>query len=109
LRDESTERLAQNELVFRELNERLEAGHWPGDEATALALRCECGHLGCNQLLELTPADYERVRANPRRFVVIAGHERHEVETVVDRIGDYLVVEKRGEAGELAESQDPRE
>lgn len=109
MRDESTERLAQNEMIFRELNERLEAGHWPGDETTVVAFRCECAHLGCNRLLELTPADYERVRANPRRFVVITGHERPEVETVVERIGDYLVVEKRGDSGEIAESHDPRE
>lgn len=107
--DESTERLARNELVFRKLNERLEAGHWPGDDTTDVVFRCECAHFGCNRLLELTPAEYEHVRAHPRRFVVIAGHERTEVETVVDRIGDYLVVEKRGDAGELAESNDPRE
>jgi hypothetical protein len=80
-----------------------------GEEATDVAFRCECGDLGCNLLLELTPADYERVRAHTRRFVVAPGHELPEVETVVDRVGDYVVIEKLGEAGRTAESRDPRD
>jgi hypothetical protein len=107
--DEAEKRVAHNEDVFRELNERIEAGRWPGEEATGVAFRCECGDLGCNLLLELTPADYERVRAHPRRFVVAPGHELPEVETVVDRVGDYLVIEKLDEAGRIAESEDPRD
>jgi hypothetical protein len=59
-------------------------------------------------LVELTPRAYERVRANPRRFVMIAGHEMPEVERVVDRSQGYFVVEKRNEAGVLAEETDPR-
>jgi hypothetical protein len=109
MEDEAKKRIAGNEVVFRELNERIEAGHWPGEEATGVAFRCECGDLGCNLLLELAPADYERVRAHPRRFIVAPGHERPEVETVVDRAGDYLVIEKLAEAGRIAESHDPRD
>jgi hypothetical protein len=89
--DDAQERVAHNENVFRELNERIEAGHWPGDEANGVAFRCECGDLGCNLLLELTPADYERVRAHPRRFVVAPGHEKLDA------------------AGRTAESLDPRD
>jgi hypothetical protein len=107
--EEAEKRVAHNELVFRELNERIEAGRWPGDEASGVAFRCECGDLGCNQLLELAPAAYERVRAHPRRFVVVPGHELPEAETVVERAGDYLVVEKLDAAGRIAESHDPRE
>jgi hypothetical protein len=106
--DETEKRVAKNEGVFREINERIEAGRWPGD-ASGAAVRCECANLGCNLMLELTPADYERVRAHPRRFVVAPGHEAPESEKVVDRAGDYLVIEKLDEAGRIAESQDPRE
>jgi hypothetical protein len=107
--DESKKRVAHNEDVFRKLNERIEAGRWPGDEATGMAICCECGDLGCNLLLEIAPADYERVRADPRRFVVAPGHELPEVERVVERSGDYLVIEKLDEPGRIAEAQDPRD
>jgi hypothetical protein len=103
------QRVGQNEALFREINERIEAGRWPGDESEQLAFRCECSMLGCNHLLELTPAAYERVRANPRRFLLAPGHEIAGVEVVVEREASYLVVEKVGEAGRVAESTDPRE
>ena len=48
------------------------------------------------------------MRADPRRFVMIAGHELPDVETVVERAPDYVVVEKRDEAGETAAAADPR-
>jgi len=52
--------------------------------------------------------EYEAVRANPRRFMVVAGHERLDAETVVERHPEYLVVEKLDQAGETAEENDPR-
>jgi hypothetical protein len=106
--DELQRRLASNEAVFRKVNEGIERGQWPGDENRRVGFRCECARLGCNLLVELTPRAYERVRANPRRFVMIAGHELPEVERVVDRSQGYFVVEKRDEAGVLAEETDPR-
>jgi hypothetical protein len=38
----------------------------------------------------------------------IPGHEVKEVETVVETGTGYIVVEKRDEAGRLAEARDPR-
>jgi hypothetical protein len=64
--------------------------------------------LGCNLLVEVKLADYERIRANPRHFMMIPGHEMPEVESVVERGDGYLIVEKRDEAGEHAEDTDPR-
>jgi hypothetical protein len=103
------QRVGHNEALFREINDRIEAGRWPGDESERLAFRCECSTLGCNVLVELTPAEYERVRAFPRRFVLAHGHELSDVEVVVMREPRYLVVEKVGEAGRVVESTDPRE
>jgi len=97
-----------NEMVLRQVNEAIERGQWPGDEAESSAFRCECAELDCNRLLELTPPEYERIRAHPRRFVIAPGHERPEVETVVERRPGYVVVEKRDEAGRLAQAADPR-
>jgi hypothetical protein len=104
--DEDDRRLAANEDVFRDVNEGIVRGQWPGDPEAPVGFRCECARLGCNDLLALTLAQYEQVRAHPRRFVVVTGHELPEVEVVVERHGAYSVVEKVGEAGEEAERRD---
>lgn len=106
--DEVERRIASNEARFREVNEAIERGQWPGEGEAGVGFRCECARLGCNRVIELTVPDYERVRADPRRFVVLPGHEREEAETVVERRPGYVVVEKIEGAGERAEATDPR-
>ena len=102
------ERIAQNEVAFREINDRIEVGHSPAAADERIPFCCECGKLGCNILVELTIPDYEAIRADPRQFFVVPGHEIPEVEKVVSRRPEYLVVEKFGEAGEVADAADPR-
>jgi hypothetical protein len=106
--DNLQERLSANESVFREINEGIGRGHWPGEEDSPVSFRCECARLGCNELLELSVREYEHVRSNPRRFIVVPGHERLEVETVAERQPGYLVVEKMDQAAEKAVETDPR-
>jgi hypothetical protein len=106
--DELQRRLASNEAVFREVNEGIERGQWPGDVDKRVGFRCECARLGCNLIVELTLADYERVRAHPRHFLLIAGHELPDIETVIERTSEYVIVEKRDEAGHTAAAADPR-
>ncbi len=106
--DELQRRLATNETVFREVNEGIERGQWPGEDEDPVRFRCECARLGCNLLLELTLAEYEQVRSHPRRFLMIDGHQVPELEKVVQRAPGYLVVQKLDEAGEKAEETDPR-
>jgi hypothetical protein len=102
-------RLAANEDVFRDVNEGIVRGQWPGEPGAAVGFRCECARLGCNTLLAMTLAEYEHVRAGARRFVMLAGHEMPELERVVERRGQYVVVEKTGEAGDEARQRDPRD
>jgi hypothetical protein len=102
------DRLASNESVFREINEAIERGQWPGEEDASVRFRCECAQLGCNELLEASVHEYERVRAHGRRFLVVPGHERDDVEVVVETRPGHLVVEKRGQAGATAAETDPR-
>jgi predicted ThiF/HesA family dinucleotide-utilizing enzyme len=103
---EGKQRVAMNEAAFRKVNEGMEVGQ---DPAGLLTFICECGRLGCNRMIELTRAEYEDLRSNPRRFALLEGHEIDEVETVVERHDRYLVVEKKGEAvAEVVENTDPR-
>jgi hypothetical protein len=106
--DELQERLSANESVFREVNEGIERGQWPGEEDSLTGFRCECARLGCTELIELTLHQYEHVRSNPRRFIVVPGHEHPDVEVVVERGPGYLVVEKLDQAGDKAVETDPR-
>jgi hypothetical protein len=106
--DQSQRQIARNEAVFRDVNEALKGGHWPGEEAAPIAFRCECGRLGCSVMVEITGEEYERIRASPHRFLVAPDHEMPEAEVVVDRHPGYLVVEKRGGAARIAERTDPR-
>jgi hypothetical protein len=100
------QRVAMNEATFRRVNEGMEAGQ---DPEGMLAFFCECGRLGCNRLIELTRPEYEGIRANPRRFALVDGHQIDEVEDVVHRTERFIVVEKRGKPeAEVVEYTDPR-
>ena len=103
-----SERLGHNEALFRSINERIEAGTWPSLSSDVVAFRCECAALGCNLLIELTLAEYESVRADAHRFILVPGHELPGVEEVIQRTDAYVVVQKVGGAGRVAEETDPR-
>jgi hypothetical protein len=101
-------RAGANEATIRDVNEGIERGQWPGEEDTPVGFRCECARLGCNRLIELTVREYEDVRANPRRFVVLPGHELPDFEKVIEARPGYVIVEKQNQAGEVAEEHDRR-
>jgi hypothetical protein len=102
------QRAGANEATIREVNEGIERGQWPGEEDTPVGFRCECAQLGCNQLIELSVREYEDIRAHPRRFVIVPGHDAPDVETVIEAGPRYVIVEKLDQAGEVAEQHDPR-
>lgn len=106
--DITDQRNARNEAIFREINEGIRRGRWPGEEDSISSFRCECASLGCTEMLAVSFREYERVRENPRRFIVAPGHELLNVEVVVEKQPTYLVVQKVGEAGATAEATDPR-
>lgn len=99
--------LALNEAAHRRVNEAIEHGRWPGEDE-AISFRCECARAGCTAMVTLTHAEYEAVRAHPRHFVLVPGHEDPRVEDVVEVQPGYVLVQKRGTAGRTAEQSDPR-
>jgi hypothetical protein len=110
--DGERERRAKNEALFREVNERIEelsrrAGI-ADDDSLLPGFVCECSREDCTELLETTYQEYEAVRAHPRRFLVLPGHEDLEVDRVIERHKDSLVVEKRDDVNEIAIAHDPR-
>ena len=111
LEDERAFRIGLNESVFREVNERLQelADKFELREE-ALDLVCECGSIDCDQRIRVSAGDYEQVRAESTRFVVVPGHELPEVEDVVRHGDGFDVVEKRAGIPEaVARKTDPRD
>jgi len=100
-------RAAENEDLFRRVNERVAE---LGGSLETLTLVCECADTSCSERLTgITQQEYEHVREHGDRFFVARGHGRPDLETVVDEHDGYAVVEKQGEAGAAARETDPRD
>jgi hypothetical protein len=111
--DAAQKRRAYNETLFREVNERVAEvadalASYGEQDSLLIGFVCECGRDDCAEPLEVTHTQYESVRANPRRFIVVPGHERTDAARVVEQHPHLLVVEKLGEAAEIAVEHDPR-
>ncbi len=109
--DDRHERIAKNEAMFRSVNREIEQtseqfGEGPEDSIEVL---CECGKDPCSATIELTIAEYDEAHRERDRFVVEPGHEDEGIERVVKRDERYLVVDKFGEAEEIAEDEERRE
>jgi AraC-like DNA-binding protein len=106
--DERERRLAQNEALFREVNERVEAvAHQLGAEVPYEFI-CECANADCTFRVTLPIRVYETIRSDPKQFVVLPLHYTPEVEDLVAEEDSYWLVRKSGEAGEYVEHLDPR-
>lgn len=103
-------RIAKNETSFRDINERLEQGlRQVRDTPERLQFICECGDRACEELVSLTFDEYESVRRDSRHFAVVPGHVFPEAERVIARSDHFEVVEKFGDAVEVADASDHRE
>ena len=102
-------RIVENEASFRGINERLEAGLRQLRETPELIdFICECGDRHCEETVPVTFEEYEEVRRDPRRFLVVPGHIFPEAERLVARHERFHVLEKIGEAAPIADASDPR-
>lgn len=98
------ERAGRNEALFREVNETIARAEENMDSVSdSFSAFCECSREDCTTHVAILLTAYVRVRAHEHRFIVVPGHEQPEIEQVVERQADFLVVEKRGEAAEAAD------
>jgi hypothetical protein len=108
---ERERRIAENEALFRDLNEEVGVvahSFSSGGEERTFDFLCECGDATCATPVPLTLAAYEELRGSPIRFFVVPGHQSDDVEVVVAAHEHYVVVEKIGDAAEIARERDPR-
>src|SRR4051812_26017578 len=97
-------RIALNEATYAKSTKRCRAD---GPE-NVITVVCECGRLGCNELIRLSRAEYGRVRSNARRFAIVPGHNVPGVEDVVERYDRYAVIEKHADVDDVDKPTDPR-
>jgi hypothetical protein len=109
--DARYERVSQNEAMHRAVNREIEEATKETGEGSQgrLEVICECGRDHCSETLDITIDEYDESHRQRDRFVVAAGHEDEQIEHVVARTERYLVVDKFGEAEQVAEAEERRE
>ena len=105
--EERLERTARNESLFREVNDRIEElsenveAQGIAPEGGLVEFHCECGRDDCTERVRVTIAEYEHVRADNDRFLLVPGHETPEMESVVESSDRFVVVDKLPQAEPL--------
>lgn len=101
------ERLAENESFFRAVNERIDQVVAASENGLTRFV-CECGDANCDERITMTQSEYEGIRSESTTFAVFPGHVIPDIETVLTENERFTVVQKRGEAGNVADENDPR-
>ena len=113
---DAIDRNADSQNLYREVNERVAEVHrsfigkMPADRPVELLeIFCECGHPGlCAGRINVSPATYERVRADPTAIFLLPGHGEASVENVIESGDGYLIAHAYGQAADAARAGDPR-
>lgn len=88
----SVERLGRNQLVFREVNERIREVAGKFGVLSAAMFVCECSQGDCMEAIDLELEEYDALRTHPGTFLVTPGHEAVQHEKVVVNGRRYNVV-----------------
>lgn len=106
--DEREIRAARNQAMFRTINHRLTRDDLVAEITGGHMIACECADPRCVQTLAISTAQYQEIRREPQRFAVLPVHVFPDVENAISESGAYVVVEKIGQAGEVAEALEPQ-
>ena len=108
--DRSAERVARNDAIFREANEKISDAAEAEDMTDEIPFLCECAEESCTKVVRLSDEEYESIRENATDFLNAPGHEvaAGPYGEVIERNHRYVVVRKRGAAAEIVANLDPR-
>ncbi len=103
----SQQHLAENEVMFRKHNERInKALEKLAKAATAdgntlskhtnlpLHFYCECSDEKCRKRIIIKPSEYKELHKNSSQFLILPGHRVASIERIVQETPNYMVVEK---------------
>ena len=64
------------------------------DADAPIGFFCECSDLDCRERVHAVPGRFEEIHRDSELFILVPGHERPEIERVVDQEADFLIVRK---------------
>jgi hypothetical protein len=84
---------ARNQLLFREVNERIREVLDSQEDSTEFL--CECSRDDCTETILLSLEEYDRIRSSPNHFLAEPGHGLGRIVHQTDR---FATVELTAEA-----------
>lgn len=88
-------RIAENESIFRSVNEQLSSLNSTLTIHTdPLEIVCECGTRSCTERIPIALDDYAKARSDPTLFVTKPGHDFPETETVESKHEHFWILRK---------------
>jgi hypothetical protein len=61
---------------------------------SVVEIDCECGRSGCSEVIALPWSFYEQAKREPRRFLLVPGHELPGIGRALSRCDSFVVVAK---------------
>jgi len=61
---------------------------------SVVEIACECGRSGCAEVIALPWSVYEQAKREPRRFLLVPGHELPGIGRALSRYDSFVVVAK---------------
>jgi hypothetical protein len=92
---EHQERAAQNEHVFRAVNQQIvKMTDRFREQLSNIDIVCECANTACVGTIQVDAAEFAKIERADGMFLVLPGHEDESVEQIVERRETYVVVWK---------------
>lgn len=108
--DRRERRVAENEVRKRDLNEQIPESYKAHPDDATMDVVCECGREDCDTFLRVTKEEYEDVRADPTKFILVKDHFDPALDDLLSETDRFAVVAKRkGPAEEIVTATDPRD
>jgi hypothetical protein len=93
------ERVRENQEAFRRANDEIAAAARDLDQDEPTPFLCECVAERCTQVVMLTLEEYEDVRSDAARHVIVPGHAVAENERVLEESDRYWITEEKNGNG----------
>jgi hypothetical protein len=89
-------RLAQNEAIYREFNERMQESINTSDNHATMPMYffCECSDEKCQKQIKISPREYNKIHKDKSKFTLVCGHEVKKIEDVISENPEYCIVKK---------------
>ena len=91
--------MRENQEAFRRANDEIAAAARDLDQDDRSPFLCECADERCTKIVLLTLDEYEDVRSDDGRHVIVPGHDVAPNERVLEESDRYWITEQRNGDG----------